>query len=114
MSTMPTRIDGELFQAAKVSGAVHSRSAAQQLTHWARLGRALETSPGFSQRDVEDVLLGRRGYDEVSDRTQAAVRVAWDEQIATRISTLDLTEELSSDGAPVVEADEHGQLVTRR
>ena len=35
MKTMPTRIDGDLFEAAKVAGEAQSRSAAQQLDHWA-------------------------------------------------------------------------------
>ncbi len=42
MSSMPTRIDGDLFEAAKRAGRVNSRSAAQQLDHWARIGRELE------------------------------------------------------------------------
>lgn len=36
---MPTRVDGDLFDAAKSVGAIASRSAAQQISHWARIGR---------------------------------------------------------------------------
>lgn len=113
MSTMPTRIDGELFAAAKSSGAVHSRSAAQQLAHWARIGRELESSAGVSQRDVEAVLAGDGSYDDLQEREQAVVRAAWDEQIAQRLSSLDLEEKLHAADAPWVEADDEGNLVMR-
>ncbi len=42
MSSMPLRIDGELIHEAKVSGHVFHRSIAQQVEHWASLGRVLE------------------------------------------------------------------------
>ncbi|WP_460521840.1 TA system antitoxin ParD family protein [Humibacter antri] len=57
--TMPMRIDGELFEAAKSVGALASRGAAQQISHGVRIGRELEASPGTSQRDIQRVLAGR-------------------------------------------------------
>jgi hypothetical protein len=42
MSSMPLRIDGDLINEAKVSGQVFHRSIAQQVEHWASLGRVLE------------------------------------------------------------------------
>ena len=39
---MPLRIDGNLLNEAKVSGQVFHRSIAQQVEHWASLGRVLE------------------------------------------------------------------------
>jgi hypothetical protein len=113
MATMPTRIDGDLFEAAKAAGQVHSRSAAQQLDHWARIGRELEASPAVTHDTIERVLTGRIAYDDVDDRSQAVVRAAWDEQIAKRISGLDFTERLDSTGAPWAEADDDGNVVVR-
>ncbi|GAB2906615.1 ParD-like family protein [Rhodococcus aerolatus] len=112
MTTMPTRVDGDLFAAAKSSGAVHSRSAAQQLAHWARIGRELEASTGVSHRDVEAVLAGDRAYDALGEREQAVVRGAWDERVAERLAGLDLTATLAADGLAWAEADEDGALVT--
>jgi len=42
MSSMPLRIDGELIKEARTSGTVFHRSIAQQLEHWANLGKVLE------------------------------------------------------------------------
>jgi hypothetical protein len=113
MSTMPTRIDGDLFAAAKSSGAVHSRSAAQQLAHWARIGREFEASSRVTQRDVEAVLAGDGSYDALQEREQAIVRASWDEQIAERISSLDLAGRFRAAGVAWVEADDEGNLVRR-
>jgi hypothetical protein len=43
MSSMPLRIDGALIKEARASGEVFHRSIAQQLEHWATLGKALES-----------------------------------------------------------------------
>lgn len=113
MATMPTRIDGDLFEAAKAAGQVHSRSAAQQLDHWARIGRELEAAPAVTHDLIERVLTGRASYDDADDRAQAVIRAAWDEQIADRIASLDLTGELEAAGVPWAEADDDGNVVER-
>ncbi len=111
---MPTRIDGDLFESAKAAGQIHSRSAAQQLDHWARIGRELEASPAVTHDAIERVLTGRAAYDDVDDRAQAVVRAAWDEQIAARIAGLDFTEELERSGEEWAEAGADGGLVVHR
>ncbi len=94
----PTRIDDELFDQAQVVSRTQNRSATQQINHWARLGAALETSH-VRHRDVEDVLAGRRHYDDLEDDyTQAAVRVAWDEEMEVRRGELNLAEAFAAEG----------------
>jgi uncharacterized protein HemY len=113
MSSMPTRIDGDLFDAAKRAGQVNSRSAAQQLHHWARIGRELEASPTVTHDAIERVLTGQDAYDAADDRTQAMVRAAWDEELTARIAGLDFTERLQASGLPWAEADDDGVVVVR-
>lgn len=114
MASTPTRIDQDLFEAAKVAGELHSRSAAQQIDHWARVGRELESAPSVTLDTVARVLAGRAAYDELADdKAQALVRAAWNEQITERIAALDLTAELDAAGRPWVEADADGNVVTR-
>lgn len=43
------RVDRALFKSAQAAGRKTQRSAAAQLNHWARLGRAVEASPGLTQ-----------------------------------------------------------------
>jgi hypothetical protein len=114
MGTMSTRIDQELVDAAKVVGARHSRSAAQQLDHWARIGREFETAPATTRRAIDDVLSGRASYDSLPDTAQATVRATWAESIRDDVAALDLRDELTPLGEPWPEADATGSLVMRQ
>ena len=111
MATTPARIDSDLFEAARASGVLHSRSAAQQLAHWARIGRAFESSPAVDLRAVEAVLAGDLEYDALAGREQDAVRAAWDEKIADRLARLDLARRFRDAGVAWVEADDDGNVV---
>jgi len=113
MSTMPTRVDRGLFEAARAAGELHSRSAAQQLAHWARLGREMEASPAVTQDTIARVLAGQALYDDLPDPGQAVVRVAWDDRVAATLAELDFTDRLRAAGKPWPEADENGSLVMR-
>ncbi|MCU1479516.1 MAG: hypothetical protein JWQ19_302 [Subtercola sp.] len=113
MKTMPTRVDGELFEAAKAVGDVQSRSAAQQIDHWARIGRELEASSAVTHEAINRVLAGEGSYDDLSDPAQAIVRVAWHDEIASRIAGLSFENDLNAVGEPWAEADADGHLVLR-
>lgn len=110
-STTPTRFDAALFESAQAAGSRTHRSAAQQLAHWARLGRELEASAGISQRDIDRVLAGQLSYDEVGDREQAAVRTGWREGADTDLAALDLWARFAEQGRTQwSDADEHGTV----
>jgi len=112
-TTSPTRIDDELYASAKIVGPLMSRSAAQQIAHWARIGRELETADSVSHRDIADVLAARRHYDELNTQEQAVVRAEWAERMDARRDALDLAREFSDQGRSYVELDEDGQVVHR-
>ncbi|MCL2781078.1 MAG: ParD-like family protein [Actinomycetia bacterium] len=111
--TMPVRVPVGLFQSARLAGVVNSRSAAQQIDHWARIGRELEASSGVSQRDIERVLAGDGSYDALAAREQAVVRAAWAERFVEGIARLDLAAEFAAAGETWSEADATGRVVLR-
>jgi hypothetical protein len=111
VATIPTRIDQALFDAAKAAGELQSRSAAQQLDHWARIGRELESSPAVTHDSIARVLAGQAPYDALGDREQAIVRVAWDQQLTERIGGLDFEDRLRTGGRPWAEADADGNVI---
>lgn len=113
MSTKPVRVDSDLFESAQSAGAANSRSAAQQFSHWARIGRALESSGAVSTRDIERVLAGEASYDVLGDREQAVVRAEWDERIATELANLNLAQEFDAAGESWSEADAAGRVVAK-
>jgi predicted trehalose synthase len=113
-STSPARIDDELYASAKASGAVMSRSASQQVSHWARIGRELEAAGSVSSREVARVLAGQGEYDALGSRAQATVRAEWRERMADRLAGLDLATEFESAGQSYAELDDEGRAVRRQ
>jgi hypothetical protein len=107
----PTRIDDDLFAAAKVAGAEQSRSAAQQVNHWARIGRQLEASTSIRHSDIARVLAGKEPYDALTAQEQAVVRASWDEDLTALGGGIDLTAEL---GPEWVEASATGKPVKKK
>lgn len=110
---MPSRVDRRLYDDAQQAAALHSRSTAQQIDHWARIGQQFEAARLTTHHTVEEVLAGRRTYDALTDEEQAIVRATWDERIDRAIASLDLTDELETAGIPWAESDESGRLVMR-
>ena len=111
--SVPIRIDAQLYAEAGDSAKLHSRSKAQQLAHWARIGRELESSPSVSVRDVEAVLAKERSYDDLGLKEQAIVRAAWSQRLENRREQLNLEQEFASEGRAWVELDEDGRVVRR-
>ncbi len=112
-TTSPARIDDDLYASAKLAGEVQSRSASQQVVHWARIGREIEASGSISQREIAEVLNGGRSYDALSPKEQAVVRAEWSIQLDERRAALDMAEELTAEGRSWVELDASGAVVER-
>lgn len=109
-ATAPVRIDRELDASAREAARMMSRSVAEQVSHWARLGRELERSPTVSLAAVQAVLTGQQSYDRLNAPEQAVVRTAWDEQLADKLNALDLAAAFRAEGHSYAELDEHGRL----
>lgn len=109
-ATAPIRLDRELDAAARETARLMSRSVAEQVSHWARLGRELERSPDVSVADIQAVLAGRRSYDDLKPPEQALVRTAWNERLAEALATLDLAESFEAEGHRYAELDEQGNI----
>jgi len=90
---------------------VMSRSTAQQVAHWARIGRELETSRSVSQQAIAQVLVGEAPYDGLNAKEQAVVRAQWAEHMKQRREALDLAAEFIAQGRSFVELDEDGNIV---
>lgn len=106
----PIRLDRELDASAREVARTMSRSVAEQVSHWARLGRELERSPDISVARVQAVLAGQRNYDELTSTEQAAVRTDWDEQLSAALESLDLSAAFGAEGHRYAELDEQGRL----
>ena len=111
-TTSALRIDDELYASAKLVGDVMSRSASQQLAHWARIGRELEASAAVSIAAVGATLNGARNYDSLGVEEQALVRAQWSERMTQLREGLNFAAEFATAGESYSEIDEAGNVVT--
>jgi len=112
-TTSPARIEDELYASAKLAGDALSRSASQQIAHWARIGREIQASASISHREIADVLAGRVSYDGLDPKEQAVVRAEWAERMSVYREELDLTKRFVAEGRTWVEFGDDGRLVER-
>jgi len=110
-STIPTRVTIELFDTAKVVGDMTSRSAAQQIEHWARIGREIELASTLAQRDIAAVLSGTLQYDDLGTEEQAVIRARWASLMKERRESLDLVRDFGLRGETYVDIDDQGHIV---
>jgi len=106
----PIRLDRELAAAARDAAQTMSRSVAEQVSHWARLGRELERSPQVSVAQVQAVLRGDAPYDGLGVQEQAVVRTHWDESLAATLATLNLAQAFEAEGHRYAELGADGQI----
>lgn len=112
-TTSPARIDDDLYASAKLAGSVQSRSASQQVAHWARIGREIEASASISQREIAEVLAGSRAYDSLDPKEQAVVRAEWSARMDATRASLNLVAAFTESGRTWVELDEERRVVER-
>ncbi|WP_419837889.1 TA system antitoxin ParD family protein [Candidatus Poriferisodalis sp.] len=110
-SSSPIRIDEEIYNSAKVAARLCDRSIPQQVSHWARIGRALEMAPQISLADIQRVLDGNASYDDLNEQEQALVRARWDEIAENRRRSLNLAEEFRASGRQYSGLDDDGNVV---
>lgn len=110
-TTSPARIDDDLYASAKLAGQVQSRSASQQVVHWARIGREIEASGTISSKAIAAVLAGARSYDELDPEEQAIVRAEWSTRMAELRTTVNIAERSAAQGHGWVELDDDGRVV---
>lgn len=108
------RVAADLVDSAAVEGVRQSRSAKQQLDHWARVGRAVSSQHSASRRRVEAALAGSVdvAYLTVEEGVvfNSEVAAAVDESLArTHFGRL-----LAAGGATTVALDDDGRIVEYR
>lgn len=104
------RVDKDLAARAKEAGATMSRSVAAQISHWARIGRAVENA-GVPSSAIAAVLARQADFDSLPDEDQAAVVELWNLRIADTLNDLDLAADFTDVGQAYAELDSDGNVV---
>jgi hypothetical protein len=108
--TRVVRVDEALVVAAESDGKVAGRSTSGQLSHWARIGRAVEAS-GVAASSIHSVLAKQADFDDLSDEDQATVAALWQQQVEERLRSLDMAQYHQAAGTPYAELDDEGNAV---
>ena len=110
----PTRVATDLLDSAAAEGVRQSRSAKQQLDHWARVGRAISMRDVVAQRRIEAVLAGTSPMSELATHERAVVNAELDAQIEGHARTASYGDLLAAEGITTVALDGDGNLVEHR
>lgn len=106
----PTRVAADLLEDAAAEGARQSRSAKQQLDHWARVGRAVSMTQTAARRRIEAALAGELPERQLGDAEAAVFHAELDAAIDERARATGFGEVLAGRGVTTVALDEHGVL----
>lgn len=110
----PTRVAADLMAAAAVEGARESRSAKQQLDHWARVGRAVCAQHTAARRRVEAALAGTVALSELSGEEAVTFNAEVQARIEQGLRTTNLGAVLNASGISTVSLDDDGQMIEHR
>ena len=111
MTDRPTRVASDLFDAAAAEGARQSRSAKQQLDHWARVGRAVSVQHSVARRRVELALAGDLDVAELSAEEGVVLNAEISAAIEESLARTDYGAELGRRGITMVALDDAGRIV---
>src|SRR4051794_37069484 len=106
----PTRVAADLFDSAAVEGKRQSRSAKQQLDHWARVGRAVSMTQTAARRRVEAALAGELPERELFPEERAVFSAELDTSISEAARSTSFGTRLTARGITTVALDDDGVL----
>jgi hypothetical protein len=109
-----TRFAADLVDSAAAEGARQSRSAKQQLDHWARVGRAVSSQHSAARRRVEAALGGELELAELSTEEGVVFNAEVAAAIQEGLADADYGRQLAVRGITTVALNEDGEMVEYR
>ncbi len=106
-----TRVAADLMDSAAAEGARQSRSAKQQLDHWARVGREVSAQQTTARRRVEAALTGSLELRELSVEEGAVFNAEIAAAIQENLAEANYGKDLAERGITTVALDENGDIV---
>ena len=109
-----TRFAADLVDSAAAEGARQSRSAKQQLDHWARVGRAVSSQHTASRRRVEAALAGQMATSELSVEEGVVFNAEISAAIEESLAHTNYGAALAGQGITTVALNDDGDIVEHR
>jgi len=110
----PTRFATDLLESAAVEGKRESRSAKQQLDHWARVGRSVSMHQTAARRRVEAALADELPFADLTESERIVANAELDASIQGQAASLSFGDHLAGEGVTTVALDDDGSLVEYR
>lgn len=109
-----TRVAADLMDSAAVEGARQSRSAKQQLDHWARVGRAVTSHQTAARRRIEAALAGELDTRDLTDDEGLVFNAEISAAIEESLATTNYGKTLAAQGITTVALNDNGEIVEYR
>jgi hypothetical protein len=109
-----TRFAADLLDSAAAEGARQSRSAKQQLDHWARVGRAVSSQHTAARRRVEAALAGELELRDLTVEEGVVFNAEIAAAIQENLAQSNYGRLLASRGITTVALNEAGEIVEYR
>ncbi len=109
-----TRVAADLMDSAASEGARQSRSAKQQLDHWARVGRAVSSQHTASRRRVEAALAGHLATGELTVEEGVVFNAEISAAVEESLARTDYGAALAGQGITTVALNDAGEIVEHR
>jgi ParD-like antitoxin of type II bacterial toxin-antitoxin system len=109
-----TRFAADLVDSAAAEGARQSRSAKQQLDHWARVGRAVSAQHTAARQRVEAALAGDLELRELSVEEGVVFNAEIAAAIQENLAGSNYGEVLAKRGITTAALNEAGELIEQR
>ncbi|MBJ7387153.1 MAG: hypothetical protein JHC55_21970 [Mycolicibacterium sp.] len=106
-----TRVAADLVESAAIEGARQSRSAKQQLDHWARVGRAVSSHQTASRHRVEAALAGDLDVTALADEEGVVFNAEISAAIEESLASTNYGDVLARRGITMVALDDDGEIV---
>jgi hypothetical protein len=109
-----TRFASDLVESAAAEGARQSRSATQQLDHWARVGRAVSVQQTVARRRVEAALAGVLPLDRLTIEEGVVFNAEVEARVEESLAASHYGEALAAQGITTVALNAAGSLIEYR
>lgn len=107
----PTRVPQDVAATAKAVAATENRSAAEQISHWARIGMQVERSGSVATRRVLAVSTGEAQFSSLTDDERVVAHARVDARISELAANQSFGAAARAEGHSTVSLDEHGNLI---
>ena len=110
-ATTPTRVSADVFGLAVAVAAAEHRSAAEQISYWARIGMQFERDATAHHRRIIDVVSGDAQFSDLSRDERNVAHALIDANVARRAASERFGAARRRSGERTVSLDDDGNLI---